>query len=324
MIAAKESGLLLLNKKPGFTSFDSLAAVKRAFNTGKAGHTGTLDKFAGGLLLVLVGRGVKLVPLFSGCVKEYTGTVRFGEETDTLDPEGAVCATGPIPSREQVEAVLPAFRGDILQAPPEYSALHINGRRAHELVREGIKPEIKKRPVTIHSLEILSWTPPQAVIRAAVSSGTYIRSLARDIAIAAGSRAHLTALVRTRVGAFRLEDSVEDNGAEENKSGETLQRALRPLDSGLFETLSLPYFLLDTGAARGFFHGKPLPELLAGAEFLPPANGKGEPGGESSETGSAAFSGVFLKDAAGKPERLIGILERKNGNWGYAHVFTDN
>ena len=136
MSSSVKNGLLLLNKKPGVTSFDSLSNVKKAFATRKVGHTGTLDRFASGLLLVLVGRGVKLVPLFEDCVKEYTGTVFFGEETDTLDPEGSVIATGKVPSREEVEAVLSAFRGDILQEPPAYSAIHVNGRRAYELTRE--------------------------------------------------------------------------------------------------------------------------------------------------------------------------------------------
>ena len=202
------NGLLLFNKEPGLTSFASLKVVKKAFSTGKVGHTGTLDKFASGLLLVLVGRAVKLASSFVGLPKEYTGTILFGTETDTLDPEGAVIARGELPSREQVEAVLAEFRGEFLQEPPAYSALHIGGRRAHELAREGKIPEMKKRPVKIFELELLSWTPPEAKIHVRCSAGTYIRSLARDIALAAGSRAHLSALNRSAVGTFRLEDAV--------------------------------------------------------------------------------------------------------------------
>ena len=217
------NGLLLLNKKPGLTSFESLNVVKKAFSTGKVGHTGTLDKFASGLLLVLVGRAVKLNSMFVGLNKEYTGTISFGVETDTLDPEGAVIAEGDIPSREQVEAVFANFRGDIQQTPPAYSALHIGGRRAHELAREGKAPEMKKRPVTIYELELLSWTPPEAKIHVLCSSGTYIRSLARDIAMAAGSRAHLSALKRNGVGSFRIEDSVDGDA-------EDLYKALLPME----------------------------------------------------------------------------------------------
>ena len=298
------SGFLLLNKKPGASSFDSLTGLKKAFGTGKAGHTGTLDKFASGLLLVLVGRGVKLAPLFDDCTKEYTGTVFFGSETDTLDPEGRVIAHGPIPSREEVEAVLPMFRGNILQAPPAYSALHINGRRAHELAREGKEPEMKKRPVTIHELEIISWTPPEAVIHARVSAGTYIRSLARDIALAAGSRSYLSRLERNGIGPFRLEHSVTDSGDRE-----ALINALRPLDRSLFEALSLPCFFLDERAAEGFIHGQPLEKLLG--------PGSAEP---------AKAAGVFrISPGAGdsSEEKFLGFLESKNGTWSYGHVFAD-
>jgi len=298
-----QHGLLLLNKKSGLTSFDSLKVVKKAFGTGKAGHTGTLDKFATGLLLVLVGRGVKLAPLFSLCDKEYTATVKFGEETDTLDPEGACIAQGPLPSLNDVEAVLDAFRGDILQAPPAYSALHINGRRAHELVREGKEVEMKKRPVTVYSLEVSSWTPPEMVIQVRCSAGTYIRSLARDIALAAGSRAYLSALTRTSVGAFPLADSVDGEG-------EALVNALRPMDRELFHSLSLPCFFIDEAAAEGFSHGKPLQRLLA-AQFSAFAL----------EGNEASAAGVFRKGGAGE---LLGVLERRDSTWVYGHVFAGN
>jgi tRNA pseudouridine55 synthase len=289
-----KDGLLLLDKKPGLTSFDSLANVKKAFATGKAGHTGTLDKFASGLLLVLVGRGVKMVPLFEDCVKEYTGTIFFGEETDTLDPEGSVIASSKIPSLEEVQTVLPAFRGDILQSPPAYSAIHVNGRRAYELRREGKEPEMKKRPVTIFTLELLSWTPPLAEIRVACSSGTYIRSLARDIALAAGTRAHLKALRRTRIGSFRLEDAINCDDAN-------MIEALRPLDKAFFEALSLPCFFIDAGAEEAFIHGKPLEGILELPKDIPNSR-----------------AGVFSKDGT---ERLLGFIERRDGKWAYGHVF---
>lgn len=291
------SGLLLLNKKPGITSFEALAELKRAFNTGKAGHTGTLDKFASGLLLVLIGRGVKLVSLFSGCAKEYTGVIRFGEETDTLDPEGAVIADGPLPSRERVEEALAAFRGSIMQAPPLYSALHINGRRAHELAREGREVVMEERPVTVHSLELVSWNPPEAAISAKVSSGTYIRSLARDIALKAGSRGHLIALERIAVGNFRLENAAPD--------GDDLLKALRPLDENLFKVLSMPCLYAGEEAARRFIHGMPVEGIFPEKDLAP---------------GTPAAA-VFRE---GRPEALLGIIGEKSGKWGYVHVFADN
>jgi len=294
-----KDGLLLLDKKPGFTSFDSLANVKRAFATGKAGHTGTLDKFASGLLLVLVGRGVKMAPIFENCVKEYTGTVFFGEETDTLDPEGSVIACGKIPSRGEVEAVLPAFRGDILQSPPAYSAIHVNGRRAYELSREGKEPEMKKRPVTVFELEILSWAPPLAEIHVICSSGTYIRSLARDIALAAGSCAHLSALRRTKIGSFRVEDAVDSDAVN-------LAESLRPLDRALFEALSLPCFFIDAEAEEAFLHGRPLDGILTAG--IPPPE----------VFLSSGRAGVFSKE---ETERLLGFIERRDGKWVYGYVF---
>ena len=300
-------GLLLLNKKSGISSFDSLKGVKRAFATGKAGHTGTLDKFATGLLVVLVGRGVKLAPVFKHCDKEYYGTFHFGLETDTLDPEGAVVAQAPLPEREAVESILDSFRGNILQAPPAFSALHINGRRAHELVRQGVEVEMKKRPVTVYRLEIQSWNPPEAVIRVSCSAGTYIRSLARDIALAAGSRAYLSALTRTRVGGFNLESAVEDSGNDEN-----LIHTLRPLDRKLFESAALPYFLIDERASENFIHGRALDRVLEKGQFF------SAPGMQLRDEMTA---GIFkIND----PDKLMGIIGYRNGAWSYGHVFADN
>lgn len=296
-IRSLRHGLLLLDKKAGVTSFDSLAVVKRAFATGKVGHTGTLDKFASGLLVVLVGRGVKLVPLFKNCTKDYTAEIFFGEETDTLDPEGTVIAKGEVPPLEAVEAALGKFRGDILQSPPAYSAKHINGRRSYELAREGKEPEMKKLPVTIHELSLLSWTPPIGRIRVRVSSGTYIRSLARDIALAAGSRAYLSTLRREMVGPFSLEDA-----------GNPESEALRPIDASLFEELRLPYFFIDPKAEEGFIHGKSLDGLFK-AEDL-----------SADTAANLPFAGVFARDRLD----FLGFLERKDGKWSYGHVFAGN
>jgi tRNA pseudouridine55 synthase len=292
-------GLLLWNKEAGVTSFDSLTLVKRSFATSKVGHTGTLDKFASGLLLVLVGRGVKLIPLFGNCTKEYTADILFGEETDTLDPEGTVIAKGELPSREAIEAVLESFRGDILQSPPAYSAKHINGRRSYELAREGKEPEMKKVPVTIHELELVSWSSSIARIRVRVSSGTYIRSLARDIAMAAGTRARLSALRRDTVGPFRLEDAVD-------KDCPDLSEALRPINASLFEELRLPYFFIDSKTEEGFIHGKNLDGLFE-MENL-------------SIEKEASAAGVFARDRLD----FLGFMERKNGKWSYGHVFAGN
>jgi tRNA pseudouridine55 synthase len=295
--AAEHSGLLLLKKNPGLTSFGSLQLVKKALATGKVGHTGTLDKFACGLLLVLAGRALKLAQWFTGAPKEYEGTLRFGVETSTLDPEGETIAQGPVPSREEVERVLPLFRGDILQAPPLYSAVHINGERAHELARAGKTPEMKKRPVSVYALELLSWEPPFARIRVRCSAGTYIRSLARDIALAAGSRAHLTALTRAGIGKFRLEDAFDPGDGEA-----ALLSALTPVGTETFGALGLPYYRAGEEALAGMIHGKPLAALFTD---LP----------------DAPVLGIFRKGLQ-TGEELAAVLEQKQGKWSYGHVFA--
>ena len=202
------TGCLLFYKKPGTSSFDSLRPIKKALQTPKVCHTGTLDSFAEGLLVVLTGRAVKLSSYFTGCDKQYRALLRFGEETDTLDPLGTTVATAPVPGQAAIEAALPAFTGTIQQAPPSYSAIHINGKRAHELARAGVEVEMKKRPVTIHKLVLTAWNPPHAELDVHCSSGTYIRSLARDIALVVGSRAHLRSLVRVKVGNFHINDAL--------------------------------------------------------------------------------------------------------------------
>ena len=296
--SAAPSGLILFHKPPGITSFDALRDIKKTLGTGKVGHTGTLDKFAEGLLLVLAGRALKLSKWFTHCDKQYEATVHFGAETDTLDPEGAVVASAPAPSREAVERVLPQFTGCIEQAPPAYSAIHVDGQRASVLARRGETPEMRKRPVTVHRLELLSWDPPLARIFVHCSSGTYIRALARDIALAAGSRAHLTALVRTRVAGFM-------------KLGMRNEESLLPLTSYLFQTLGIPCIDIAAEDARNMIQGKPLAPMLA---QVSPDLLRGE--------AAAIFSG----------DRFIAMLEQQTPlnsrpspltpHWSYGYVYA--
>ncbi|GHV93924.1 hypothetical protein AGMMS50293_02440 [Spirochaetia bacterium] len=281
------SGLLLLRKKPGLTSFEALGEVKRALGTGKVGHTGTLDKFAEGLLVILTGRALKLSPWFSHCDKQYEGIIRFGVETDTLDPEGSPVAEAALPSRETVEKILPQFTGDIMQAPPVYSAIHINGKRASALARSGEQVEMKMRPVHIYKLELRSWEPPFARIFVHCSSGTYIRSLTRDIALAAGSRAHLTALTRTKVAGFTLEEA-SDNAPS---------FLPRLIDASVFTALGLPWFEVEPQDAEKIMHGKPLPWV---------------PDDSSASTSAGIFSG----------DSFIAMIEKNGGKWKYGCVYA--
>ena len=204
---ADSFAILLLDKEKGVTSFESLYPVKRAHRGVKIGHAGTLDKFASGLMVVLLGQATRLTPVFSSFDKEYAASVRFGYETDTLDPEGGIIAEAPIPSEEALRAVIPSFVGVQTQIPPVYSAIHVNGKRAYREARKGNDVDMPEREIRIDSLDLLSFSGDEAVFRASVSKGTYIRALARDIALRAGSRGYLTELRRLRVGPWTLSDA---------------------------------------------------------------------------------------------------------------------
>lgn len=207
------SGILPYAKKSGLTSFSSLGCIKKALHTKKVGHTGTLDSFAEGLLVVLTGSLTRLVPFFTLFDKTYEAVISFGEETDTLDPSGSVIRSAPLPDSADFEKSLSVFCGNIMQSPPAYSAIHVNGKRASELAREGRLESLPERPVTVFKNEILETRlTTENKVRYArvlfhVSKGTYIRSLARDIALNCNSAAHLIGLKRTKVGCFSLEDA---------------------------------------------------------------------------------------------------------------------
>lgn len=205
--------IVLLAKQQGLTSFASLYAVKRAFRTSKVGHTGTLDSFAEGLLVVCTGSLTRLAGRITQFDKTYEAVIRFGEETDTLECAGSVVRTAPLPSKSDFEKAISRFTGKLMQTPPAFSALHVDGARASDLVRQGKSIELPPRPVTVYESKILeiaedsSGAVSAARVLFKVSKGTYIRSLARDIGAECKSAAHLAGLRRTQVGEFRLEDA---------------------------------------------------------------------------------------------------------------------
>jgi tRNA pseudouridine55 synthase len=201
-------GLVLLDKPAGRTSFEALSPVKRALGTGKVGHAGTLDRFATGLLLVLTGKLTRLIRVFADTEKRYTARIRFGVETSTLDPEGERTAEGEIPSGERLTEVLGRFIGELQQVPPAYSAVHVDGQRAYQKVRAGRTISLTPRPVSVHSIELVRFEPPEAVVDVRCGSGTYVRSLARDIAYELGTVAHLSGLRRTAIGEFGVDEAV--------------------------------------------------------------------------------------------------------------------
>lgn len=221
------AGIVLFAKQSGKTSFSSLFTIKRALCTKKVGHTGTLDSFADGLLVVLSDSLTRLVSHITDFDKCYEAVIKFGEETDTLDPTGKIIKKSKLPTDTEFFTNLLKFQGEIEQEPPMYSALHINGQRASDIARSGKIPQIPKRKIFIHNLEVVDVqmscgansacskcscaTCEKYVqyvhLRLKVSKGTYIRSIARDIAYACNSTAHLIALRRTKVGPFSLEDA---------------------------------------------------------------------------------------------------------------------
>jgi tRNA pseudouridine55 synthase len=204
---SNHSAVLLIRKPSGVTSFSSLKPIKREIDR-KVGHAGTLDRFAEGLMIVLTGSFTKLNPLFSNLDKQYRAVLSFGTETSTLDPEGPIIAEAPVPTFEMIESVLATqFMGTIAQRPPVYSAVHVDGKRAYKLARSGKDVDIPSRMVTIYDLKIIKWDDPFLTIDVHCSKGTYIRSLARDIGKACGSRAHVVALERTAIGPFSLAEA---------------------------------------------------------------------------------------------------------------------
>jgi len=232
-------GWVLLDKPVGLTSTQAVTVVKRLFGAKKAGHAGTLDPLASGCLPIAFGEATKTVPYIMDGRKTYRFTVRFGIETDTDDAEGKAVATSDLrPSDADIVAALDAFRGEILQVPPAYSALKIGGERAYDLAREGEVVELKARPVTIFSLELVERPDADhAVLEAKCGKGTYVRAIARDLGRALGSCGHVSALRRTSVGPFLEEDLIPlDELRERADAGdEALLDALDPVEFALEE-----------------------------------------------------------------------------------------
>lgn len=232
-------GWIILDKPLGLGSTQGVSAVKRALREGgygkfKVGHGGTLDPLATGVLPIALGEATKLAGRMLDSDKVYDFTIRFGVETDTLDLEGREIAVSDVrPAAREVEAILPRFTGPIEQVPPAYSALKIGGERAYDLARKGETVELATRAVTIHSLAIRDAGPDSATLTAHVSKGTYIRSLARDIARALGTVGHVTMLRRIKAGPFTLDSAISLDKLAEAAKARSLEELLLPLRAGL-------------------------------------------------------------------------------------------
>lgn len=211
----QEDNVLLFDKPAGMTSFGVVARVRRKLSEhlgkkAKVGHTGTLDPFATGLMIIVTGKECRNAMSYSKLDKEYEATIRLGQTSSTGDPEGELTDVSDTqPTKEAVEAALEQFRGEITQRPPIFSAIKINGRRAYDLARKGEAVEIPERQVTVYSLALLDYTYPDVRIRTHVSSGTYIRSLAVDIGNALDTGAYCAELRRTKVAEYDVRDAIE-------------------------------------------------------------------------------------------------------------------
>jgi tRNA pseudouridine55 synthase len=250
------NGWLIIDKPLGLGSTTAVSWVKRALRQGgygkvKVGHGGTLDPLATGVLPIALGEATKLAGRMLDASKIYDFTVRFGTQTDTLDGEGVVIATSDVrPRLTEVEAVLARFTGEIEQMPPAYSALKVDGKRAYDLARAGEEVVLKVRPVTIYSLEVQGSGDSEVTLTAHVSKGTYIRSLARDIALALGTVGHVTMLRRTKAGPFTLENVILLDKLDGIATGRMLEDVILPLTAGLDDIPALPVTQAQAAALR--------------------------------------------------------------------------
>lgn len=293
MSRPQQSGILPVEKGGGVTSFQVVAHLRRLLRVAKAGHGGTLDPDATGVLPILVGEATKLMPYLADLDKEYLATVRLGVVTDTQDVSGTVLATREVPDLPPaaIVRVLDRFVGDIQQVPPMYSALHHEGKRLYEIARQGGEVERRPRRVRIHAITLESQAGPELTVRVRCGTGTYVRTLAADVGEALGCGAALSRLIRTRVGPFALGQAVPWAEVRDCRDGAALWARLSPPDAALG---AVPAVRLDASQTRAFLHGQSVP-ITAEGDGIVRVYGH-----------DAAFLGVGVRrGGAVKPERLL-------------------
>jgi len=252
---ASAGGLLLVDKPAGVTSHDVVAVARRALRERRIGHAGTLDPFATGLLVLLVGRATRLLPYLSGEPKVYEASVRFGFETSTDDLTGEPTVTAPPPALDAIRAALPSLTGELRQLPPAYSAKQVAGERAYDAARRGAPLALAPVPVTVHDWSLGVFRDGELDVTVTCSGGTYVRALARDLGRAAGGAAHLTRLRRLRSGPFDVRDATPLAALEQGGV------ALRPPIDAL-GTLAVD--AMDEAAVQRLLRGMPVPAAAAG------------------------------------------------------------
>lgn len=252
------SGVLVVDKPIGLTSHDVVQIIRRGTGIRRAGHTGTLDPRASGVLVVLIGPAVRLSEYVAASDKRYQATIRLGSSTDTYDSEGSVTETKAWENitEEEFNRVLQKFVGEIEQVPPPYSAVKVKGKKAYDLAREGEEVELTPRIIQVYHLEVLEWAPPEVVIDVYCSSGTYVRSLANDLGKELGCGAHLIGLRRTKSGKFTLRDAIPLRKLQEAFETGTWYRYLIPAAEALAEW---PMVELDADQVELVRHGHRIP-----------------------------------------------------------------
>lgn len=228
------SGWVNLNKPAGMTSNDALMLLKRALNYPKIGHAGTLDPLASGVLPIALGEATKLVSYMMDDDKVYLFTVTWGEQRTTDDMEGEVMVSSDVrPALDQIKAILPDFTGRIMQKPPTFSAIKVDGQRAYDLARSGQEFELEARPIDVYELSVVKADEASATFRAVCGKGTYVRSLARDMARKLGTYGYVSLLVREAVGPFSLENAISLDILRENDDNSALESTVLPVETVL-------------------------------------------------------------------------------------------
>jgi tRNA pseudouridine55 synthase len=296
-------GWLIIDKPAGMTSTDVVNRVRRGFDAQKAGHGGTLDPLATGVLPIAFGAATKTVPYVMDGTKLYRFTLTLGDARDTDDADGKTIATSPVrPTDAQITAALPAFQGAILQIPPAYSAIKVAGERAYDMARDGRPPALEPRPARVDRFELIDRPDADtAIFEVESGKGVYMRSLARDLAIACGTLGHVAALRRLRVGPFVIADAVMLEDCTRPPDAEPASPSLLlPLTTALADIPALP---LTEAEATLFGHGQTLSLVTFMGRIPPNANPAG--GLVRTMAGLRVIGLARLEDGLLKPERLL-------------------
>jgi tRNA pseudouridine55 synthase len=253
------SGVLVIDKPVGMTSHDVVQTIRLGTGVRRAGHTGTLDPRASGVLVILVGPAVRLSEYVSASDKRYQAVIRLGASTDTYDADGRFTQQANAPvnvTEQQFEETLKQFIGEIEQTPPPYSAVKVQGRRAYDMARQGEEVDLAPRKITVHHLEVLEWAPPEVVVDVHCSSGTYVRSLANDMGNALGCGGYLVGLRRTKSGRFSLRDATPLRKLQEAFRAGNWYQFLIPAAEALGDW---PAIELDPDQVEAVKHGHRIP-----------------------------------------------------------------